>query len=413
MALSQSDNQADDGQDLDPDTGHQVPARRATDQHQPADGKPTRRPQLADLEPPRHLRTQLGRSVFTPQPLSSEERACKVLVVDDEPSIVNILSTLLSSEGYEVDTALSGEQALAYLQSNPVDVLVTDIRMDGMNGFELITETRKIDPYVRVIVITAHDCYDMIHQALQHDAYDYLTKPLENHEVVISSINRAAAATRLHRDNANLLEQVSASHAMIEDANRRLRELNDELIVQASTDGLTGLRNRRHLDESLEREVARRNRYPDPLALVMLDIDRFKQFNDEHGHEGGDMALQSISRILIASVRNIDVVGRFGGEEFLIILPKTSPDNAVIFAERLRRTIETSPVTLGNTLCTLTASIGVTGANKDQQDVSVHQLMAAADKALYSAKDAGRNKVVLREPDIDEGSNEERKFGTG
>ena len=337
----------------------------------------------------------------------------KLLIVDDEPTIVNILSTLLSAEGYEVNTALSGEAALEYLQVQAVDVLVTDIRMDGMNGFELITEARKLDPYVQVIVITAHDCYDSIRQALQHDAYDYLAKPLENHDVILSSINRASAAARLQRANSNLLEQLRASHAMIEDANRRLRELNDELIVRANTDGLTELYNRRHLDESLDQEVSRRNRYPDPLSLVMLDIDRFKDFNDRHGHEGGDTALQLISSVLKASARNIDVVGRFGGEEFVVILPKTEPESAMVFAERLRRTIETTPVKIGSKLCRLTASIGVTGVEKERLAVTSQQMMAAADEALYRAKDAGRNTVILRKPELPDADDSEDLQSTG
>ena len=168
---------------------------------------------------------------------------------------------------------------------------------------------------------------------------------------------------------------------MIEDANRRLRELNDELIVRANTDGLTELYNRRHLDESLDQEVSRRNRYPDPLSLVMLDIDRFKDFNDRHGHEGGDTALQLISSVLKASARNIDVVGRFGGEEFVVILPKTTPKSAMVFAERLRRMIETTPVKIGSKLCRLTASIGVTGVYREQPAVTPQQMMAAADEA--------------------------------
>ena len=317
----------------------------------------------------------------------------RLLIVDDEPAIVNILRTLLEGEGYQIATALSGEAALEEIKVEPVDVLITDIRMDGMTGFDLMAATRDLDRHMRVIVITAHDCYDMISNALRHGAYDYLTKPLDDHEVILNSISRAANAARLGRDNAKLLEQVSASHAMIEEANRRLRELNEELMVQASTDGLTNIYNRRYLENSLEHEVNRRNRYPDALSLVMLDIDRFKNFNDDYGHAGGDTALQVLSRVMTSSARNIDVIGRYGGEEFLIILPKTPPENALIFAERLQRSIETTPINIGNQLTRLTASIGVAGVETEHPKITAEQLKAAADSALYVAKAEGRNCV--------------------
>lgn len=317
----------------------------------------------------------------------------RLLIVDDEPTIVQILSTLLADQGYEIATALSGEAALEQMKLQPVDVLVTDICMDGMTGFDLMEATRELDRHMRVIVITAHDSYDMISSALRYGAYDYLTKPLDDHEVILNSISRAASSARLERDNEKLLEQVSASHDMLQEANKRLRELNDELIVQASTDGLTDLYNRRYLENSLAYEVNRRNRYPDALSVVMLDIDRFKSFNDEHGHEGGDTALQVLSRVMTLSSRNIDVIGRYGGEEFLIILPKTTPGNAMIFAERLQRSIETTPINVGSRLARLTASLGVSGVDKGGPDVTPQQLKAAADKALYVAKADGRNCV--------------------
>lgn len=325
-----------------------------------------------------------------PAGLNQENR---LLIVDDEPAIVNVLSTLLAPEGFHISGAFSGEAALEQLQESVFDVLITDIRMDGMDGFELIEHTRAIDPYIHVIVITAHDCYDMVRRALSHGAYDYVTKPLNNHDSIISSVKRANLSTRLERDNANLLEQLSASHAMLEDANRRLRELNDELLVQASTDSLTQLYNRRYLDASIENEVARRNRYPDPLSVVMLDIDNFKAFNDQHGHEGGDIALQNVSRLLQSCARNTDAIGRFGGEEFMIILPKTDPVNAMVFAERMRVTIEKTAINLGAVTGSVTASLGVAGVEKDEPDVSAQQLVAAADRALYVAKDEGRNRV--------------------
>jgi len=317
----------------------------------------------------------------------------RVLIVDDEPTIVSLLAELLNQGNLVVNTAYSAEEAFEVIHNQQLDVVVTDVCMDGMSGFDLLDECRRHDPLMNVIIMTAHDSYDMVKQALKGGAYDYLSKPLENHETVVSSVARASAASKLRRQNAYLLEQLSTSHAMLADANDRLRELNDELMILAATDSLTELHNRRHIDSALEYEVSRRNRYPDPFSLVMIDIDRFKEFNDEYGHEGGDIALKSISKILKSCVRNTDVIGRFGGEEFVVILPKTHPANAKTFAERMRAALEFNRIEIGEQYCEITASFGVTGVDADYGETSSSELLKAADRALYAAKHAGRNCV--------------------
>ncbi len=322
--------------------------------------------------------------------------AHRLLIVDDDPAVVELLSILLGDEKFEIETALSGESAIEILRVQSVNVLVTDIQMHGMTGFELIQQARVLDPYISPIVITAYDSYDKVRQALRLGAYDYIAKPLDNHELILSTVRRANAASQLERDNAGLIDQLSASQDMLRDANERLRELNDELMLQASTDSLTQLYNRRYIDLAVESEVARRNRYPDPLSLVMLDIDRFKQFNDDYGHEGGDAALKVLGNVLSACGRNTDIAGRFGGEEFMILLPKTSPLNALIFARRVRRMIETQVIDTKDGPANITASIGVTGVEAADGDITPRGLMASADSALYEAKRAGRNCVRFK-----------------
>ena len=317
----------------------------------------------------------------------------KVLIVDDEPMIVSMLAELLLQDNFVVSTAYSGEEALEVLNSQELDVVVTDVRMNGMSGFDLLEECQRHDPHLKTIIMTAHDSYDMVKKSLQSGAYDYLSKPLENHDSIVSIVNRASAASRLQRENANLLDQLGTSHSMLRDANNRLRELNDELIIQATTDSLTQLHNRRHIDTALDYEVSRRNRYPDPFSVVMIDIDQFKAFNDKYGHEGGDVALKSISQILLSCVRNTDVVGRFGGEEFVVILPKTHPANARTFAERMRAALEANKIKFGDQSCEITASFGVTGVDADYGETSASELLNAADRALYAAKHSGRNCV--------------------
>jgi len=322
---------------------------------------------------------------------ASNYKNYKALLVDDEPAILTVLTQVLEDDGFTVLTATSGEEAVTILKAHPFDVIMTDIRMQGISGFELIEHVETIDTAVKTIVMTGYDSYDMVKRALRTGAYDYLSKPLDEHEVIKLCANRAAQATRLVRDNAELVEQLRASHTMLEQANDQLRVLNEELRIQANTDSLTGIYNRRFLDASILNEVTRRNRYPDPLSVAMIDVDHFKIFNDQHGHEGGDIVLQEIANILEECARNTDVVGRYGGEEFMVVLPKTTPENALLFAERVRKAISEKAILLNDVACGITVSIGVSGVDDRFPDVTSAQLVHASDRALYSAKESGRD----------------------
>jgi len=319
------------------------------------------------------------------------DKRYNALLVDDEPAILTVLTQVLEDEGFIVSTATSGEEAVRVLKTKPFDVIMTDIRMQGISGFELIEHVESVDSAVKTIVMTGYDSYDMVKRALRTGAYDYLSKPLDEHEVIKLCANRAAQATRMIRDNAELVEQIRASHTMLEQANDKLRVLNEELRIQANTDSLTEIYNRRFLDQSIASEVTRRNRYPDPLSVAMIDVDHFKLFNDQHGHEGGDVVLQAISKILTDCARNTDVVGRYGGEEFMVVLPKTSPENALLFAERVRLEIAMNSIMLSEVACGITVSVGVSGIDEKFPDVTANQLVGAADRALYSAKESGRD----------------------
>jgi len=315
------------------------------------------------------------------------------LIVDDEPAILTILTHVLEDHNFTVRTAPSGEDAVAMLREETVDVLLTDIRMHGISGFELIDRVASVDPAVKTIVMTSHDSYDMIKQAMRTGAYDYLGKPLNDHGLICMCATRAAHATKLERDNNRLVEELRANHTMLENANDKLLELNEELRIQANTDSLTDIYNRRFLDKSMLSEIMRRNRYPDPLSLAMIDVDHFKQFNDKHGHAGGDKVLKAIAAALTTCARNTDVVGRYGGEEFMVILPKTSPENALLFAERVREHIAMEEVDIEGKACLVTVSVGVAGVDTHFINATSEMLVEAADKALYAAKESGRDRI--------------------
>jgi len=331
-----------------------------------------------------------------------------VLVVDDEETVVVVVCGILEEAGYTTLQASSGEEALDIFSVSKVDMVITDIRMGGMDGFELMKRLKLIDKHLNVIVMTGYDSYDTVLKALQSGAYDYMQKPLENHTELLAAVDRACSSTKLIRQNVQLIHELESSHTQLSKANRGLVEANHKLKKLASTDTLTLLFNRRYFDQVLRREVDRRNRYKLPLTVVMIDIDHFKEINDTHGHEAGDNALRKVASIISDCARTADIVARYGGEEFVVILPQTDPENAVVFAERARSAVEEEDLELDDVKINLTISLGVAGTQGQGDATDPQTLTNVADKALYEAKAGGRNRYV-RAPDINGKSTDSRK----
>jgi len=322
------------------------------------------------------------------------------LLVDDDPAILAVVAQFLRDGGFSVVTAASGEEAIDILQakiieSEPFDVVMTDVRMPGISGFELIDRIATIDSAIETIVMTGYDSREMIEQAFRSGAYDYVAKPIDDHVSIVQCTKRAAQASRLVRDNAELLIELRSKKTMLEKVNKQLRQLNEVLHIQANTDTLTELYNRRYLEDSLRNEITRRNRYQDPLSVALIDVDHFKQINDNHGHAGGDIVLKTFSKALLHCARESDIVGRYGGEEFLVILPKTSPRSAMLFAERIRTNIEKCKIAVGDSECPVTVSVGVSGVESNSTALDMAKFVSSADQALYAAKGAGRNCIRL------------------
>jgi diguanylate cyclase (GGDEF)-like protein len=222
-----------------------------------------------------------------------------------------------------------------------------------------------------VILLTGQEQVGSKVRALDAGATDYLVKPFHEAELV--------ARLRVHLKVKQL-----------QDA---LREKNHELEELSRRDPLTSVYNRRAFHESLELEFARHARYARPFSFMMVDLDHFKRVNDTHGHQAGDLALTTAANVLVATLRTNDVVGRYGGEEFAVLLPETPPAAALLVAERCRATIANTPLVHGETVFSVTASIGL-ASMPDPRVSSTEELIRLADEALYAAKDHGRNRLI-------------------
>ncbi len=312
----------------------------------------------------------------------------RILVVDDESSLRGVVSQVLSEEGHEVTVAESGEEALEAIRKNPYPLVITDIRMEGMNGIRLLQEVKRLHPDTQVVIMTSHASLDTAIQALRAGAYDYLIKPFETLDVVTVLVERVVEKIRLMEDNRRLLEDLRQKNAELERVNRIIREL-------AVRDGLTGLHNHRYFHEALRKEIDRCRGNGRTFSLIFLDVDFFKQYNDRYGHLMGDQVLMSIGQLLKEQIKEGGIVARYGGEEFVLLLPETPKEKASRLAEAVRKRIEGYTFAHAEETVSkpVTVSLGVGAFPEDAESGS--DLIRVVDQALYGAKGAGRNQVCL------------------
>jgi two-component system cell cycle response regulator len=292
-----------------------------------------------------------------------------VLVAESSAEIREDLLHRLAERGNRLAGAGDAEEALALVAREAPDVILLDQELAGVGGMEVLDRLRAHEELAAmpVIMLTAAGDHDLMLEALRRGAHDYLRKPFDPAELDA----RVLAALRVKRLHNALLE-----------ANRRLAR-------QALTDDLTGLANRRHGVHQLEREVALCVRHGRLLALLRVDVDHFKSINDSYGHETGDQVLVEVARRLEAGVRGGDELARWGGDEFVAILPDTDRAGALRAAERLRASVAEAPIAAAGQELPVTISVGWAHWAGDTPD----DLLARADRALYRAKDQGRDTV--------------------
>jgi two-component system chemotaxis response regulator CheY len=296
----------------------------------------------------------------------------RILIVEDDPDSRRLLRVRLQAAGYEVVEAVDGETAWELFQHELIRLIITDWTMPKMDGAELIRRIRSAGApgYTYIIMLTALDEKRNVVLGLEIGADEYLTKPFHAKELLA----RVAAGERI----LQLEEKLTVSQ-------QKLTEL-------AMRDGLTGVLNRRAAGEHLAAELSRAARQGSPFSILLADIDHFKSVNDQYGHPVGDQALRYVAEILVHYVRPYDWVGRWGGEEFLVMLPGASLEGALQAAERIRRNLAEKPFVLeSNQEVLLRVSMGA--ASVPQEPCSAEELVRRADEALYRAKHGGRDRV--------------------
>ena len=290
-----------------------------------------------------------------------------VVLGEDSETMRALLSLELAGAGYTVVEAADGQQVLDATAAHGVDVVLLDVEMPVLDGWSTLAAL-KAEPAtadVPVVFLTGRTGSDDLVRALEQGAHDYVRKPPEPAELLA----RVRAAARIKA---------------LQDA---LHRKSAELDRLSRTDALTGLHNRRHVEEQLRAQESAARRHGYPLAVLVIDVDHFKRYNDAHGHAAGDVVLPAVAQRLRSTARFEDVVGRWGGEEFVVLAPYTDVAAGVALAERLR-----TAVARANSGVTI--SVGGAAAASP----TVTDLLATADANLYAAKDAGRNCVIVTRP---------------
>ncbi len=290
------------------------------------------------------------------------KRGAEILVIEDEKEAAETLGAVLYAAGHTVNVVTSAKEALKMLKDIHCAVVITELRMPDMSGAELVRNIRAIDPKTSVIVITPYLFINSAIQVMEDGAFGYITKPFNASEIRI------------------VVEHAAERYLLMEEADKKSYYYDLSIV-----DGLTGIYNHRYLHEVLDRELARARRYPQHLAVVMCDVDNFKKYNDTHGHLAGDELLRGMSNLFVRSIRNLDMVFRYGGEEFLILMIETDKKGAALAAERILNLIRLSLPS--------TCSMGIADFPADATEKDV--LVGKADKALYQAKSTGKNKICL------------------
>lgn len=306
-----------------------------------------------------------------PPPDESVKRA-GILVVDDDPVVRELVADAIADAGFEVDVCGDGVEALGKNEAKAYDLIVTDMRLPGLDGLSLIRNLKAGKSGTDVIVITGYGSIDNAVQCMKAGALEYLIKPLS-----VDHIQMAVRKAVEHRELKRRAQE---------------REFYKEL---SYIDALTGIHNRRYFDEALCAETQKSMRHGLPLVLVMIDIDDFKIYNDCNGHQKGDEALAKMARHFKSACRGYDIVARYGGDEFAIVFPGASKENAIELSSRIMNEVRTASFEGEHLLPSGSLNVSIGVACFPEHATNDEDLIRASDQALYAAKRAGGNTIKM------------------
>jgi two-component system cell cycle response regulator len=296
----------------------------------------------------------------------------KILIVDDDPQTLDVINEALDAEGFSLKLASNGNEAFRIVEEWHPNLVITDYDMPDCNGLEMLKRLRAKQNYVTVIFVSAHDDVSLIVQSLRMGADDFITKPFRFPELV------ARVETCLRNND---------THKQLFQANQKLQDMVEH-------DYLTGLYNMRSMYERIDYELKRARRYQRQVSCIMLDMDHFKSVNDQNDHLFGSFVLAETGKILQNCIREIDFAARYGGDEFLIVLPETNTKGTQVVCERIRKSIKEHTFKHESSSIQLTASIGfAVTPEKPDPKIDAKTLVRLADHALYESKNSGRDKV--------------------
>jgi diguanylate cyclase (GGDEF)-like protein len=332
--------------------------------------------------------------------LAMTESCPRILLIEDDPDAAALLHETIIDHFQADRCTLAGSLAAARrAELAEVDLVICDINLPDGSGLDLLVEMLAQRSDLPVVIVTSESGLDVAMEAIRRGAYDYVVKVGDYLFTVPLVVEKNLEVWRTKQDNRRLQHELEQMLNELQYKNAELEEAVAKLEQLACTDPLTGLANRRHFQDALDQKFAESQRKGRDLACAMIDLDHFKALNDNLGHQRGDRLLRTTARVLEANCRSSDIAGRYGGDEFVLLMPDTDPDTAVQIIQRVRRRFreDTQAITTDEYRCEMSIGIATVSLNRPAHG---DQLIAIADAALYQAKGEGRGRIILAEPPV-------------